>query len=152
SHGVVRIPFYLAEIKKGHFNPTAQPVIRTLLPATFAMDCKRAPGPVCMMLAAQHAIELADKFGVGVGLLSNPHHLGAIGGYAQWVAKRGYAALIILGGMPIMAYHGAKVRSIGTSPIAIGVPGPAPDDPPLLLDMATSMAAAGRIRQAAAEG
>src|SRR5262245_36527393 len=152
SHGVIRIPIYLAEIKKGLLNPNSKPTIRDLLPATFAMDCNRAPGPVCMMRAAQHAMERANQFGIGVGLLSDPHHLGAIGHYAQRVAECGYAGMIILGGLPFMAYHGAKVAGIGTSPIAIGVPGPDPDGPPVLLDMATSVAAAGRIRQAAAEG
>jgi ureidoglycolate dehydrogenase (NAD+) len=152
SHGVVRIPGYLKEIETGKFNPTAQPLTRQLLPATFIMDCNRAAGPVCMMRAAALAIEAAHQFGVGVGLLSDPHHLGAIGRYAQWVAERGYAALVILAGLPFMAYHGAKVASIGTSPIAIGIPGPGPQETPLVLDMATSVAAAGRIRQAAAEG
>jgi ureidoglycolate dehydrogenase (NAD+) len=152
SHGVVRIPGYLKEIDQGKFNPRAQPLLRQLLPATFIMDCNRAAGPVCMMRAAALAIEVAHQFGVGVGLLSDPHHLGAIGRYAQWVAERGYAALVILAGLPFMAYHGAKVASIGTSPIAIGVPGPGAQDAPLVLDMATSVAAAGRIRQAAAEG
>jgi len=50
-----------------------------------------------------------------------------------------------------MAYHGAKVTSLATSPIAIGIPGPEDRDP-LVLDMATRVTAAGRIRQAAAEG
>src|SRR5262249_52091387 len=48
SHGVMRIPSYLTEIKNGKFNPTAQPLTRRLLPATFMMDCHRAAGPVCM--------------------------------------------------------------------------------------------------------
>ena len=61
-----------------------------------------------------------------------PHHLGAIGRYAQWVAERGHAALVILAGLPFMAYHGAKVAIIGTSPIAIGIPGPGLDAAPLL--------------------
>jgi LDH2 family malate/lactate/ureidoglycolate dehydrogenase len=152
SHGAMRIPEYVAQIKAGRCNPTAQPVTRRLLPATFKLECNRAPGPVCMMRAAAHAIELADTFGVGVGLLSEPTHLGAIGRYAQWVAERGYAALVIVGGLPFMAYHGAKVTSIGTSPIAIGIPGPAPESAPLVLDMATSVMASGRVRQAAAEG
>jgi ureidoglycolate dehydrogenase (NAD+) len=152
SHGVIRIPGYLAEIKKGRFNPTAQPLTRQLLPATFMMHCNRAAGSVCMMRAAALAIEGACKFGVGLGLLSDPHHLGAIGRYAQWVAERGHAALVILAGLPFMAYHGAKVASIGTSPIAIGVPGPGPQDTPLVLDMATGLTSAGRLRQAAAEG
>jgi ureidoglycolate dehydrogenase (NAD+) len=152
SHGVMRIPTYLAEMKKGEYRPTAQPLTRRLLPATFILECNRAPGPVCMMRAAAHAIEVADTFGVGVGLLSDPTHLGAIGRYAQWVAERGYAALVIVAGLPFMAYHGAKVASIATSPIAIGVPGPDPEGAPLVLDMATSVTASGRIRQAAAEG
>lgn len=152
SHGVSRIPGYLTEIKKGGFNATAQPLTRQLLPATFMMDCNRAAGPVCMMRAAALAIEVANKFGVGVGLLSDPHHLGAIGRYVQWVAERGCPALVILAGLPFMAYHGAKMASMGTSPIAIGIPGPDPQDAPLVLDMATSVTAVGRIRQAAAEG
>ena len=152
SHGVIRIPIYLREIKSGVYKPDAQPVLRQLLPATFMLECNRAPGPVCMMRAAAHAIDTAEKFGVGVGLLSDPHHLGAIGRYAQWVAERGHAALVILAGLPFMAYHGAKVASIGTSPIAIGIPGPGLDAAPLLFDMSTSVKAAGLIHQALTEG
>jgi ureidoglycolate dehydrogenase (NAD+) len=152
SHGVMRIPVYLKEIENGAYNPAAQPLIRQLLPATFILECNRAPGPVCMMRAAAHAIEIADAFGVGVGLLSDPTHVGAIGRYAQWIAEREYAALIIVAGLPFMAYHGAKVASLATSPIAIGVPGRTPESAPLVLDMATSVMASGRIRQAAEEG
>jgi ureidoglycolate dehydrogenase (NAD+) len=152
SHGVMRLPIYLQEIRSGKFNIRAQPVTRTLLPATFAMDCNRAPGAVCMMRAAAHAIEVADQFGVAVGLVSNPHHLGAIGRYAQWVAERGYAVVIMLAGLPFMAYHGARGANIGTSPIAIGIPGPDPKDAPLLLDMATSVMAVGYVQLAAAAG
>lgn len=152
SHGVMRLPVYLREIDTGKFNPMAQPVTRRLLPATFMMECNRAPGPVCMMRAAALAIEAADQFGVGVGLVSDPHHVGAIGHYAQWIAGRGYAAIVMLAGLPFMAYHGAIGASIGTSPIAIGIPGPDPQGTPLLLDMSTSVTAAGRVQQAAAEG
>jgi ureidoglycolate dehydrogenase (NAD+) len=152
SHGVMRLPIYLREIKSGKFNIAAHPVTRTLLPATFAMDCNRAPGAVCMMRAAAHAIEVANQFGVAVGLVSNPHHTGAIGRYAQWIAERGYAAVIMLAGLPFMAYHGARGANIGTSPIAIGIPGPDPKDAPLLLDMSTSVMAVGYVQLAAAKG
>ena len=97
------------------------------------------------------AIEIAETFGVGVGLVSDTAHTGAVGRYAQWIAERGFAALVMVAGPLFMAYHGAKVTSLGTSPLAIGIPGPDGDDP-LVLDMATSLTAAGRIRQAAAEG
>jgi ureidoglycolate dehydrogenase (NAD+) len=151
SHGAMRIPDYLKQIERGDFDPRARPRLRPLLPATFMLDCARAAGPVCMLDAAAQAIERARAFGVGVGLVSDTAHTGAIGRYAHWIAERGYAALVMVAGPLFMAYHGAKVTSLGTSPLAIGVPGPDGGDP-LVLDMATSVTAAGRIRQAAAQG
>ena len=152
SHGVVRIPIYLKEIKQGTYKPTGQPVMHQLLPATFKLACNRAPGPVCMMRAAAHAVELAEKFGVATGLVSNPTHVGALGRYAQWIAGRGHAAIVIVAGIPLMAYHGSSVASIATSPIAIAVPGPDADSAPLLLDMSTSIIPGGRVSQALASG
>jgi ureidoglycolate dehydrogenase (NAD+) len=152
SHGVMRIPVYLAEMRTGEYNPAGKPVTRQLLPVTFILDCNRAPGPVCMMRAAGRAVELAETFGVGIGLVSDPTHVGAIGRYAQWVAERGHAALVIVAGLPLMAYHGARVASIATAPIAIAVPGATPESPPVLLDMATSFIPFGAIQQAIAEG
>jgi ureidoglycolate dehydrogenase (NAD+) len=154
SHGVSRMPIYLNEIARGELKVQETPSFRQLLPATFVLECKRTAGPACMMKAINRATEIADRFGVGVGLLSEPSHLGAIGRYAELIAQRGYAGIVLVAGLPFMAYHGAKVRSLGTSPIAIGIPGSgtAPDDQPLLLDMATSITAAGRIAQAAAKG
>jgi LDH2 family malate/lactate/ureidoglycolate dehydrogenase len=151
SHGAMRLPSYLDQIKKGEFDPKAQPKLRPLLPATFVLDSAKAAGPVAMLAAAAHAIDIAERYGVGVGIVSDTAHTGAIGRYAHWIAERGYAALVMVAGPPFMAYHGAKVTSLATSPIAIGIPGPEDRDP-LVLDMATSVTAAGRIRQAAQEG
>jgi len=151
SHGAMRIQSYLDQIRRGEFVPKAEPKLRPLLPATFVLDCAKAAGPVCMLQAAAHAIDIADKFGVGVGIVSDTAHTGAIGRYAHWIAERGYAAVVMVAGPPFMAYHGGKSTSLATSPIAIGIPGP-DDGDPLVLDMATSVTAAGRIRQAAAEG
>ena len=151
SHGAMRIPDYINQMRRGVFDPKARPSLRPLLPATFVLDCARAAGPVCMLEAAAEAIKRAEEFGVGVGLVSDTAHTAAVGRYAQWIAERGYAALVMVAGPPFMAYHGAKVTSLATSPIAIGIPGPDGGEP-LLLDMATSVTAAGRIRQAAAAG
>jgi ureidoglycolate dehydrogenase (NAD+) len=151
SHGAMRIPDYINQMRRGAFDPKARPHLRPLLPATFVLDCARAAGPVCMLEAAGQAMKRAEEFGVGVGLVSDTAHTGAVGRYAQWIAERGYAALVMVAGPPFMAYHGAKVTSLATSPIAIGIPGPDGGDP-LLLDMATSVTAAGRLRQAAAAG
>jgi ureidoglycolate dehydrogenase (NAD+) len=152
SHGVIRIPIYLKEIKDGLYRPTGTPVVKQLLPATFQLDCNRAPGPVCMMAACARAIDLAKTYGIGMGLVSDPTHLGALGRYAQWIAEQGHAAMMFIAGLPLMSYHGAKGANAATSPIAVGIPAPGPEGAPLLLDMATGVASAGRIRQAALEG
>jgi ureidoglycolate dehydrogenase (NAD+) len=152
SHGVVRIPIYLKEIKQGTYKPAGQPAMQQLLPATFKLECNRAPGPVCMMRAAAHAVALAETFGVATGLVSNPTHVGALGRYAQWIAERGHAAIVIVAGIPLMAYHGSSVASIATSPIAIAVPGPDAGSAPLLLDMSTSIIPGGRVSEALAAG
>ena len=53
---------------------------------------------------------------------ARPTHTGAVGRYAQWMAERGCAAVIMVAGPAFVAYHGARVASMGTSPIAIAVP------------------------------
>jgi ureidoglycolate dehydrogenase (NAD+) len=115
------------------------------------LECANTAGPVAMMEAVQRCILIASELGVGVGVVSAPTHVGAVGYYAQAAAKQGYIALVMVAGRLLMAYHGAKVASLGTSPIAIAVPA-FPDSPPLLLDMASGLIAAGRVRQAALEG
>ena len=149
SHGVVRLPRYIGLIDTGEMNPAARPVFALDTPARFVLDGKRCAGPIAMMQATGAANERAKISGLCVGLVRNTTHTGAIGHYAQWIAERGCIALIAVAGIPLMAYHGARVRSVSTSPLAIGVP---TGRGPLVLDMATSVAALGRLVQARAAG
>jgi ureidoglycolate dehydrogenase (NAD+) len=71
-------------------------------------------------------------------------HTGAIGRYAQWIAEQNCAAVIMGAGPTLMAYHAARVASLSTSPIAIAVPS---GNGPIVLDMATSAIANGKILQ-----
>ncbi len=97
------------------------------------------------MQAAALAVERAKKLGVCFGLVRQTTHTGAIGRYAQWIAERGCAAVLMGAGPTLMAYHGARVASLGTSPIAIAVPS---GNGPIVLDMATSTISNGKILQA----
>ncbi|MGE5539253.1 MAG: Ldh family oxidoreductase [Gemmatimonas sp.] len=150
SHGVSRIPSYLAAIERGRFVADARPKLEPLAPAAFRLDCGYAAGAVSMMQAIAEAVALAGRTGIAVGLVRQTTHTGAVGRYAEWAASRGYAAIVIAVGMANMAYHGARVPTVATSPIAIGVPGG--ERGPIVLDMATAIAASGRVRQALAEG
>jgi ureidoglycolate dehydrogenase (NAD+) len=145
SHGVVRLPRYVEMIASGDMDPLARPAFVLDCPARFVLDGARCAGPVAMMQAIAAATERAKASGLCLGLVRHTTHTGAIGRYAKWAAERGCIVVIAVAGVPLMAYHGARVRSLSTSPLAIAVPSA---HGPVVLDMATSVAALGRLMQA----
>jgi ureidoglycolate dehydrogenase (NAD+) len=149
GHGVSRLPFYLRMIERGDIDVKTRPRLVHDRAATFVVDGGRGFGPVAMMQAIAIATERAGKAGVCFGLVRDTTHTGAIGRYAQWMTQHGCAALIMGAGPAFVAYHGARVASLGTSPIAIAVPS---GDHPIVLDMATSTISNGTILQAKATG
>jgi ureidoglycolate dehydrogenase (NAD+) len=149
GHGVSRLPSYLKMIERGEIDVKAQPRLLHDRAATFVLDGGRGFGPVAMMQAIAIAAERAQSAGVCFGLVRETTHTGAIGRYAQWMAQRGCAALIMGAGPAFVAYHGARVASLGTSPIAIAVPNGGTS---IVLDMATSTISNGAIMQARAAG
>jgi len=149
SHGVVRLPRYVDLISAGEMDPVARPRLVLDHQTRFVLDGHCCAGPVAMMQAIAAATERAKAAGLCVGLVRHTTHTGAIGHYTQWIAERGCIAVVAVAGVPLMAYHGARVRSVSTSPLAIGIP---TGGSPLILDMATSVAALGRLVQARARG
>ena len=149
GHGVSRLPSYLKMIERGGIDVSAQPRLLQDRAATFVLDGGHGFGPVAMMQAAAIAAERAQTAGVCFGLVRDTTHTGAIGRYAQWMAQRGCIAMIMGAGPAFVAYHGARVASLGTSPIAIAVPN---GGGAIVLDMATSTISNGTIMQARAAG
>ncbi len=150
GHGVSRLPNYLNILKRGEIDLKAQPKLTHDRPASFVLDSFFGFGPVACMAAASLAVERAKTIGVCFGLVRETTHTGAIGRYAQWIAQQNCAALVLGAGPALMAYHGARVRSMATSPIAIAVP--TGGGGVRLLDMATSTISNGKILQAKQTG
>ena len=144
GHGVSRLPRYLQMIARGEIDVNARPRLVHDRPATFMIECDHGFGPVAAMQAAALAVERAKKLGICFGIVRQTTHTGAIGRYAQWIAEHGCAAVLMGAGPTLMAYHGARVASLGTSPIAIAVPS---GNGPIVLDMATSTISNGKILQ-----
>jgi ureidoglycolate dehydrogenase (NAD+) len=149
GHGVSRLPSYLKMIERGEIDPQARPQLIHERAATFVIDGGHGFGPPAMMQAIAMATERARTAGVAFGLVRETTHTGAVGRYAQWLAERDCAALVMVAGPAFVAYHGARVASVGTSPIAIAVPS---GGGPIVLDMATSTISNGTIIQARAAG
>jgi len=149
GHGVSRLPRYVKLLQRGEIDAMAQPRLVHDRAATFIIDGGHGFGPVAVMQAAARAVERAKQTGVCFALIRHTTHTGAIGRYAQWIAEHGCAAVLMGAGPTLMAYHGARVASMATSPIAIAVPS---GNGPIALDMATSTISNGKILQARATG
>ena len=149
SHGVSRVPMYLGVIDRGDMDPKAVPSIDSRAGAIFVLDGQRAAGAVAMKRAVEEAARRAKAHGVAIGIVCKTTHTGAIGHYVHWAAERGFAAIFFNCGPPNMAYHGTRAPSLGTNPLAIGVPG---ENGPVIVDMATSLIANGKLIQARDRG
>lgn len=150
SHGVLRIPWYLELVDQGLMNPRPNIQILKETPAVLFMDADRAFGPVATVAAMKQVMAKARVVGIGWGLIRNITHQGAMAYYALMAAKEDMAGLAIVCSPPNMAPYGAKAAGLHNSPIAIAVP--TKKHRPLVLDMATSVAAGGKLSLAMDKG
>jgi len=150
SHGVLRIPWYVSNVDRGIMNPMPKIKVVKETPATLVVDGDQAFGPVVTVFAMNKVMEKARKTGIGWGFLSNHTHQGAMGYYAQMASKNDMAGIVFVCSPPNMAPFGAKAAGISNSPITIAVP--AQKHRVLFLDMATSVAARGKIWLAVDKG
>ncbi|MDP6778051.1 MAG: Ldh family oxidoreductase [Candidatus Latescibacteria bacterium] len=150
SHGVLRVPSYLDNIGKGLMNPKPNIRIMKETPAVLFVDADRAMGPVVTVFAMERVIEKAKNVGIGWALLRNNTHQGAMAYYPLMAARENMAGIAIVCSPPNMAPHGAKAAGLHNSPIAIAVP--SERHKPLVLDMATSIVAGGKLMVAADKG
>ncbi len=150
SHGVLRVPTYLENIRKGDMNPRPKVRILKETPAILFVDADRALGPVVTTDIMKRVIAKAKAIGIGWGLLRNVTHQGAMGYYALMAAQEDLAGIAIVCSPPNTAPYGARAAGVHNSPIAIAVP--AGRRRPLVLDMATSVAAGGKLSLAVDKG
>ncbi len=150
SHGVLRIEWYLELIDKGVMNVHPSIRLEKETAATFIVDADHALGPVVTTYAMGKALEKARATGIGWGLIRNTTHQGAMGFYPLMAAREGMAGIAIVNGPPSMAPFGATAMGVHNTPIAIAVP--SRGRPPLLLDIAMSVAAGGKLRLAKDKG
>jgi LDH2 family malate/lactate/ureidoglycolate dehydrogenase len=150
SHGVLRIPWYVQLVDKGQMKPRPNIKVEKETPATLLLDADYAPGPVVTVLAMKHVIQKARQVGIGWALIRNTMHQGAMGYYSLMAAKEGMAGIAFVCNPPNMAPYGARAVGVHNSPIAIAVPGKRRR--PLILDMATSVAAGGKLSLAIDKG
>src|SRR3954470_14522463 len=146
AHGIFRLGAYCKTLKNGRVNPKPNIKVLQRSPATALVDGDDGIGHLVMTYATNLAIELAKESGVGWVGARNSNHAGAAGIYAEMPVRHGmvgiYAAVSTINNM---APWGGAENLLGTNPIAIGIP--AGNEPPVVLDIATSVSSFGNIRQ-----
>ena len=150
SHGVLRIPWYVDLIARGDMNPRPTVRVEKETAATVLIDGDRALGPVVTTVAMRRAIDKARAAGIGWVVIRNTTHQGAMAYYALMAAEAGMAGIAIVCSPPNMAPFGARTAGVHNSPISIAVP--AGRHRPLCVDMATSVAAGGKLSLARDKG
>lgn len=151
SHGVLRLIQYVDSIHGDQINPRPQVKVVDRRGATAMVDADGGYGFRPTFLAVDEAIPLARQYGIGVVGVRNSHHFGMAAAFVKRVAESGMIGILKTNALPNMAAPGGAQAVVGNNPIAYGIPRRKPANP-ILLDMALSQVAFGKIRLAAAEG
>ena len=150
SHGLARLPHYLARIRAGSIEVHPLIDVRQLAPATSLVDGGNGLGQLVMWRAADEAVRLARQAGAGWAVVRNSSHCGALAYYGLRIAEAGMIGLVFSHVESLVVPHGSSEPFCGTNPICITAPGA--DGKTLCLDMATSITPWNTIRNAATEG
>lgn len=142
SHGLLRLPRIIERIRNGVADPVTEGAATWRSAAFLQVDGRRGLGPVVATAALKAITERAKLTGIAIAAIANNNHLGMLGWYAETIARGGQTVIAITTSEALVHPWGGRKAMLGTNPIAIGVPA-APD--PLVLDMATSRVAMGKI-------
>lgn len=151
GHGMFRLPRYLERLRQGGINPTPKIRVEREMGAMAVVDGDNAFGHLVIDVCAREAVERARKFGIGWVGAHHSNHAGAAGTYALLPLEAGMIGIYgAVGSSNHMAPWGGTELLLSTNPIAAAIP--AGKRPTILLDMATTVSAYGKIKVAAQRG
>lgn len=151
GHGVFRLPRYLDRLRAGGFNPSPNIRIDRERGAMAVIDGDNGFGHLVMKACAEEAVARARGHGVGWVGAHHSNHAGAASVYAMMPLAHDMIGLYVaVGNANHMAPWGGIELLLSTNPIAVAVP--SAEDGAILLDMATSVSAYGKVKLAAQNG
>ena len=150
SHGVTRLPGYISMIENDLLNLSPNIKILKDSGATASIDGDMGFGMLTAFKGMSIAIDKARDFGVGAVTASNMAHTGMVGFFTMHAAQKGFIGMAMNNGPTIVPPFGGLTPTYATNPFSVAFP--STDGMPIVLDMATSMVAAGKLRLAAKKG
>lgn len=150
SHGVMRTKQYIERIMLGGINKNPNITVKSTGPVSVQVDGNNGLGQVIAKRAMESAINLSKDNGVGVVGVTNSEHCGALSYFVELAAKEDMIGMGTTNANKLVAPYGGAEPFFGTNPIAYGFP--AENHPPVILDMATSNVAFGKVLHARERG
>ena len=150
GHGLSRVPSYAAQAKAGKVDGFATPVASQLRLGTLMIDVKHGFVFPAVDLAIQLLPGLALQTGIAAAGFVRSHHFGVVGRHVERLAEAGLVALAFANTPKAIAPWGGRRQLYGTNPI--GFAAPRQGHPPIVIDLALSQVARGKILTAAQRG
>ena len=150
SHGLFRLPAYVASLKSGKVNGKARPEVKKISPSVIKVLGNSAFAPMVLKVGLPELIKLTKETGVAVLAITNSHHMAAMWPETEAIAEAGLVGFACTSYKPMVAPAGAKKALFGTNPISFAWP--RPGKTPVVYDMATAAMAMGEVMVAARDG
>jgi delta1-piperideine-2-carboxylate reductase len=150
SHGLFRVPGYVAALRSGKVNGSANPKVEHKTPAVVSVYGDDGFAPLAIERGTQALVLAAKSIGVAVMGITHTHHFAALWPETESIAAQGLIGMACVSYMPCMAPAGGKKPLFGTNPISFAWP--RPGRLPVVFDMATAAMAMGEVQIAAREG
>ncbi|APR38067.1 Ldh family oxidoreductase [Paraburkholderia sp. SOS3] len=150
SHGVARLPMYIAQLRNGRVDPHARPTVIASRNAAVLVDAADGMAFPACALAIETLIARAREHGSAVASVTRSHHFGVGAYHLEALGKAGLVGLAFSNSPGAMPAWGGRHPLFGTNPIAAVFP--RRDGEPLMIDLSLSQAARGKIMIAAREG
>ena len=150
SHGLFRLPAYVAGLKSGKINGKARPEVKKISPSVIKVLGNNCLASLVLNKGLPELIKAAKENGVAVLAINNSHHMAAMWPETEAVAEEGLVAFACTSYKPSVAPAGASKPLFGTNPISFAWP--RPGKTPVVYDMATASMAMGEVQVAKREG
>lgn len=150
SHGVMRIPWYIQLINDKEIKVNSDQKVLKESNNHILIDSDYGMGQIYGEMGMRKAMEKAKKHTIGVAGISRANHFGAASYYSKLAAKENMIGIVCTSTRPFMPPPGGAEKVVGNNPLSIAIPANRYES--IVLDMATSVAAAGKIMIAAKTG
>ena len=150
SHGLFRLPAYIAGLKSGKINGKNRPKVSKITPSVVKVDGNNCLAPMVLNKSLPELIKAAKENGVAVLSITNSHHMAAMWPETEAIAEEGLVAFACTSYKPAVAPAGSIKPLFGTNPISFAWP--RKNKPPVVYDMATASMAMGEVQVAKREG